>query len=218
MPNKIKKSFIKYLNSQGLILLFVFLLSACSSYPSEVNVKEAIENSYKNLVKVVSFKKINAQKGELAGIKFYEMEYSAVIEYLDDVVVTRAMGKTMEIRKGKRNPYMILEREVKKGTQEKIKGKLTFESTEKGWKGEDNRIYSHTSWRNIMLIIIGVIGGMGLLVVLFNIIISKPSAIPFKKSLSAEKESKEAYIYCTQCGHKNGTTSNFCQECGSKLE
>lgn len=117
-----------------IFMILVFLLSACSMNPSEADARKVVEKQYKDLVRVVSLKETNAQKAELAGIKFYEMEYDAEIEYLDDVVIEKFMGEINGIRKGKRGPFDFLGREIKKGTREKIKGALTFEQTKKGWR------------------------------------------------------------------------------------
>lgn len=110
----------------GVITLLLF---SCSTSPSETEAKKAIASQYRNLVKVVSFVETNAQQGELAGIKFYKMEYEAQIEYLENVVLNKFMGEVVEIRKGKKSPYDFMGREIRKGTKEKIKGLMT-----KCWK------------------------------------------------------------------------------------
>src|SRR5438128_318003 len=67
------------------------LLSDCSgkpssSVPSEADGRKAVENtmsqSSHGLVRLLSFAKTNGKTGEVSGVKSYEMEYRAELEFL----------------------------------------------------------------------------------------------------------------------------------------
>jgi hypothetical protein len=64
------------------------LLLGCSSTPSEGDAKRIIEQQIKDesegRMKLIYFRKTNAQKREVAAVKFYQLEYEAEIEFQDD--------------------------------------------------------------------------------------------------------------------------------------
>jgi hypothetical protein len=74
-----------------IFLLFcVPFLLRCSSTPTVSDARKVFENMQFNFladdsIRIVSFEKINAQKGELTGIKFYKIEYQVEIEFLTEM-------------------------------------------------------------------------------------------------------------------------------------
>ena len=110
-------------------LVLLLLLYACSTKPSETDAKKVYENLWKDEIKrgefkINSFKKINAQSGEVFGVKVYVIEVEAEIEYSSKDI-----------------PGGSLTTARNKGKIKKIKRELKFEKTEKGWQGEDEKIY-----------------------------------------------------------------------------
>jgi hypothetical protein len=129
----------KYFLKLICVCALISFLVGCSTTPSISDGKKVLENKNKykgaSLIKVVSFHKTNAQKGEFLGVEVYELEFEAEIEYLADVKKD-PFGGLVPI-----NEFCFLCTTHKKGERQKIVGSLTFEKTEKGWRGEDGKIY-----------------------------------------------------------------------------
>ena len=163
-------------------IVFVLLLnstaeSAFSKDPTEKDAMMAFEYLSGNLSKVISLKEINAKEGVRNGIKFYEMEFKAEIEYIADAVLYMPDGEY--VRGIKKKARTMIDKSVKKGTQQKIKGWLTFEYTKKGWRGSE---------------------------IIFVFITKKPtntSATEGTKTASLEKQDAEAYIKSAAAYYKN---------------
>lgn len=125
--------------------MLLAVLVGCSSTPSDSDgkkiVADTIQQQSKGLIKLVNFNKTNGQSGEVMGVKLYSMEYEGEIEFLENCYWGGFLGGFEAVkpqpgywgefgnRMGGRTP-------VKKGQHEKIKGKIQFEKTEKGWRGE----------------------------------------------------------------------------------
>jgi len=132
-----------------LILLCAFALTACSSTPSaseaEAVLRSKIEKQSKGLIKLVNFTKTNAQDAELMGVKVHAIEYQAEIEFAEDCYWGTPFGEGFEAIKGEPGPlnaWMYTgKKKGRKGERETITGTLRFQKTEKGWKGEDGKIY-----------------------------------------------------------------------------
>lgn len=123
-------------------------LSGCSaSQPSTGDGKQVIldriESESEGRIKLVSFLKTNGQKGELAGVPLYSMEFESVIEFTEDCQwVAESFGmrrgfKTRPLGTGQNmisalgpNPGA----HVSKGERQKVSGAIAFEQTEKGWR------------------------------------------------------------------------------------
>jgi len=91
----------RHLKSVIYIFLAIFIC-ACTKSPSDQYSKIAIENKFNNLIKVVSFSKLNAKQKEFGGKKMYEIKYSAVVEYVDNVLLGGIVNyQIMNIKKGK---------------------------------------------------------------------------------------------------------------------
>ncbi|MCJ7507136.1 MAG: hypothetical protein MUO85_00210 [candidate division Zixibacteria bacterium] len=137
--------------------LSVLLIFSCSPLPSVHKIQQSFENRELNiqtgLIKIISFQKVNAQKGVKEGIKFYRVEYEAQIEFLKKVweIDPEKYNKIMmEAEHAEFMPtgFLVLwpdslnqngyyseigifhnEHETKR-----INGVLLFEMTEKGWQ------------------------------------------------------------------------------------
>ena len=119
----------------------VVFVSGCSGgLPSESDAQDVFQSKHQKnidqgLVRIDSFSKVNAQRGEMFGVKLYEVEYHATISWPKGLN-TRCLGdgpKGIDCMMGAKT------REV--GQAENLKGTLKFEETEKGWKGENGKIY-----------------------------------------------------------------------------
>ena len=114
----------------GIILLGMFAFAACSSLPSESDAEQVFANKWKKkidqgIVRINSFEKTNGQESEVSGVKIYEIEYQAELEYLKDnkpALLKKAIGSN-------------------KGNIKNPSGTIRFEKTEKGWKGQDGNVY-----------------------------------------------------------------------------
>lgn len=126
------------------LLVLSTLLSfqiACSSAPSQSDARDVLMSKYQDeiengLVILESFSKVNSQQGEMFGVKFYVVEYEAQIRWPKGLN-TECLGDNSQFKgwdcwmKEARAPGKI----------EKLQGNLTFEKTERGWKGENGEIY-----------------------------------------------------------------------------
>lgn len=124
-----------------VVLIVAILITGCggTSVPTERDARVVFENQLGNafksgIVKVVSFRKVNGQSGEESGVKFYNLEYEAEIEYPN--------GLNAHCSKTKFTGWDCWMKEIRaKGEKEKQKEQMTFHKTEKGWKGPDDNIY-----------------------------------------------------------------------------
>jgi hypothetical protein len=109
------------------VSLLSCLLCACSSSsPSESDARQVLEARSGGLYKVTSFHKTNGQSFEASGIKGYRLEYEADAECL---------------KVNWNSPYPPLRDDFAGGIQctkvgevHKMKGTITFEQTENGWR------------------------------------------------------------------------------------
>ncbi|MDI6729420.1 MAG: hypothetical protein QMD44_10915 [Thermodesulfovibrionales bacterium] len=111
--------------------LIILMLIGCASKPSEADARKAYEDKNAKLfkegvIRINSFKKVNAIEGELFGVKFYKIEYDAEVEFLKDYIIGDAVFGGVRVEKGRIT---------------KLKGKyITFIKTEKGWKADNDQI------------------------------------------------------------------------------
>lgn len=118
-------------NALVLILSSLILLTGCPSKPSEKDERQAIENILENdnnyyakaygkvLYKVLSIERLNSQSGTSNGVDFHKVQFRFTRECL-----YRKTG--------------VCSRE---GDVQEETIWVTFEKTEKGWKGPDGNIY-----------------------------------------------------------------------------
>jgi len=113
-----------------LPLLFILCvgLFGCGgqSTPSESDGKAVMDNMTAAAhvpAHVKSFTKTNGVMQDVGGVKHYTMQYEAELEYTEDV------------------PGPLGEPQIKKGDVKKQTGSMEFQQTEKGWQGQDDKIY-----------------------------------------------------------------------------
>jgi hypothetical protein len=119
--------------SKNLIIVLAFslllgcLLCACSaSYPSESDAQQVLEARSGGLYKITSFRKTNGQSSETSGVKGYRLEYEADAQCL---------------KVNWNSPYPPLRDDfaggpqcTKVGETHKMKGTISFQQTENGWR------------------------------------------------------------------------------------
>jgi hypothetical protein len=105
------------------------LLLACSSgLPSESDGKRFLENQGKKTYKVKTFTKTNG----VGTTNSYSLEYEAQVECIE-VNVNPPYPTLLQ------NEFDVACEKV--GELKKLTGKIQFNKTEKGWRGEDGEIY-----------------------------------------------------------------------------
>ncbi|MEK6676267.1 MAG: hypothetical protein AABZ47_11520 [Planctomycetota bacterium] len=134
----------------GGILAATF--AGCSGQPAatagEKLIRDKIQDQAEGRIKLVSFRKTNGQTREAFGMQEYVMEWEGEIEFLQDcrwgpfVYGTYTWSgdfhtdiSTSRIGFGGRLD------DARMGQKVRLTGSLTFRKTEKGWRGEDGRIY-----------------------------------------------------------------------------
>ena len=123
-------------------VLLALLFASCSGgVPSESNARDVFASKYQDkidqgLVALESFSKDNAQQGEIFGVKFYEVEYRARIKWPKGLN-TQCLGNDRDFKGW--NCFIVEARNI--GQVENLHGKLHFQKTERGWKGENGKVY-----------------------------------------------------------------------------
>jgi hypothetical protein len=117
------------------------------SMPSESNARSVFENLNSEVIKkgpmiIDSFAKTNGQKRNLNGVEAYVVEYSANVTYPKGALPQCAGEEArqhynQECFLAMGQGYLIR----KVGQKEKMEGQILFEKTEKGWRGQDGKIY-----------------------------------------------------------------------------
>jgi hypothetical protein len=111
----------------GVASLLSCLLCACSSsYPSESDGRQALDGRSGGLYRITSFRKTNGQASDTSGVKGYRLEYEADAECL---------------KVNWNSPYPPLTDTFAGGPQctavgqvHKMKGAISFQQTENGWR------------------------------------------------------------------------------------
>ena len=130
------------------IIAIIVLLTGCSSsLPSESDVGKELEirspyasDLKKNVMKIVSITKTNGQTREIFGVKAYEFDYQAELEYTKNVPKTTGLWECSDkqmanpTRADVCNGHNI-------GDKVTVKDKLMFQLMEKGWKGPSGTVY-----------------------------------------------------------------------------
>ena len=126
------------------VLLIVLFKSVWIDYPTESEARIVFERQHREqinggFVEIVSFKKTNGQSSEMNGVKFYTIEYEADIKYPKGINsnCSRTEFTGWDCWFAAIGGGQIRQ----KGEVEKRRDKITFERTEKGWKGPDGTIY-----------------------------------------------------------------------------
>lgn len=136
-----------------------FIACSTSDTPSESDARKALEKiineDSQGLIKLVSFKKTNAQSGETLGVKLYSLECEGEIEFLEGGWWWRALGKgfalATTVRRTEGGALDIFhsteyssENRVEKGQHKRFHGVVRFQLTENGWRAEEGR--PHLNW------------------------------------------------------------------------
>ncbi len=137
-------------------LLLAAVLSACGPGTPPVSeakgwLEERIATESEGRMRLVAFDKTNGQRGKLAGIEMYFLEYEAVVGFTEDCkwLTSHAYSgkhETFETvqtveqsgKKGYWGKWLNITQtpgtEHKKGERASAAGKITFELTENGWR------------------------------------------------------------------------------------
>lgn len=119
------------------LLTLTCVLTGCGRAVSESGARTAYEKSIKatakGAVRVVSFRKINARRSEKSGRKYYEVEYEAELEFVEDFPPKESAPSLFS--------GFVMGPKGKKGEVKKASGWLPFEETENGWRGPDGNVY-----------------------------------------------------------------------------
>ena len=122
----------------GFALFSMSLLAGCSSKPSESDMKQKIEQQIQQnsngLIKLIGFQKTNGKDMEFAGVKIYEMEWVANLEFTGDCLWDKSNFSAIPPPQGIDWLLHMGKQKVQKGRRIDLSGKTTFEKTEKGWR------------------------------------------------------------------------------------
>ena len=115
------------------VLAILFVLSACSRYPSEADARAALETKIQKhmstLVRLHSFKKTNAS--ETFGV--YAVDYDADVEFLDDCTFDARTFWASKRTVGELDFDRFEVVQKKKGDRQTVSSAIAFRKTEKGW-------------------------------------------------------------------------------------
>ena len=139
-----------------IFLLLAHLLGGWSLFggpgkPSESDGRQAIEQAIakdsRGQIRLLAFSKTNGSMGEFMGVKLYELEFRATIEFTEDCKwITGMFGeqmgfKTADLPRSKRfNWKDFMDNveqpgvKVRQGKQIKLVGAVLFELTDNGWR------------------------------------------------------------------------------------
>lgn len=119
----------------------VVILAGCSGPPSESDGRNALEEKIRansnGLIRLASFQKTNGIAQEIEGMKLYEMEYTADIEFLEDCVWSGTYRGEARLfyaePRGQRKWFGAFE-PASKGQHQRLTGRFSFQKAEKGWR------------------------------------------------------------------------------------
>lgn len=114
-------------------------LGSSSSGPSQDSVGQLVRNTVAakagGLIRVVEFKKVDGLASNMAGIAFYEMDWVANLEVLEDCWFK---SETFEASPPNSNAEILFAtqrfKKYKKGQRIELSGKTSFRKMESGWK------------------------------------------------------------------------------------
>ncbi|MBS1873903.1 MAG: hypothetical protein JSU00_11875 [Acidobacteria bacterium] len=129
-------------------LLVTIVQSACvggrpSPSAGSAQLEQQIHNQSNGLIKLVSFDKTNGVDQEMNGVKVYEMDWTAEIEFLGNCMWGAGPfgGDSFTAVPGwpgggldAFNPRFFGKQRARKGQRQKIEGKFMFQKAEQGWR------------------------------------------------------------------------------------
>ncbi len=136
-----------YQHRFGFVFLFVavFLSSSCGNSPhpsqGQKHIGELIAKNSRGFIKLVDFRKTNGTASELMGVKLYEMEFEADIEFTNDCTwrtnfaaqVAQSPSEGYWAQYAQSLMRMAGQRNAQKGERATVTGKMQFEKKERGW-------------------------------------------------------------------------------------
>lgn len=136
------------------LCLLLLPLVACSGKPTDSDARlvlaAQVEKESNGLIRVASFEKTNAIEQELLGRQIYVLEYSAQIEFKEDVMWSGpgpfgwsgnflATPGRPKSALDSFHPAFMGRTPGNKGETAKVAGKIVFEKAEKGWRAIQGR-------------------------------------------------------------------------------
>jgi len=139
------------MNTTKLLIALAMLLAmtGCGGPPSASEGRKQLESRIQSesngLIRLVSFDKTNGVQQDFNGMKLYEMDYSAEMEFLDNCMwggggllgwdgsfqaVRGQPGTGLDAF----NPIYYGKQKANKGQHQKVSGKFMFQKTEQGWR------------------------------------------------------------------------------------
>jgi hypothetical protein len=130
------------MNTKSLLAIAVALsLIGCSDKPSEADARAKLEAQIQQqsngFISLASFQKTDGVMHEFGGMKTYQMNYDADIEFLNDCFwsgfndgmsfATHKMDRIENI------PIFVTPKQAKKGEHFRFNGRMDFQKTERGW-------------------------------------------------------------------------------------
>jgi hypothetical protein len=124
---------------QTIVLCFTLsLLAGCSFKSSEADarkrVEQEIQQNSNGFIKLIDFRKTNGKDVEFAGVKVYEMEWVANLEFTGDCMWNTSNFHTIPPLEGINLLFHQDKKKAQKGQRVDLSGSTTFEKTEKGWR------------------------------------------------------------------------------------
>jgi hypothetical protein len=151
---------VRWVLSRAILVVAVVACSGCSNLPSASDGEKLIRNKINDQaggrIKLVGFKKTNGQVMEAFGSRGYRMEWEGQIEFLSDCYwgpfdgggswsgdfyTVAGKPEHPDTMASFLQPQYVGKKEVSKGQKIRVSGTLVFEKTEKGWRGQDGRLY-----------------------------------------------------------------------------
>lgn len=124
----------------GLAVLLALSVSACSQGKPDgkVDVEKQINSEFGGLVRLVSYEKTNGIDGEDVGIKTYEVEYQAEIEFTGGEPAAKICDMTCEKLRGMALRFALRRsnypQATMKGQHAIVKGRIVYMLTDNGWQ------------------------------------------------------------------------------------
>ena len=121
--------------------------SGSAGTPSERSARAIFESRHSEsiqtgLMEIESFQKVNGQKLNIAGAEGYKLEFVVTVVYPKGV-----MPECVEVNKQGSYNQQCYAAQLRGasfksvGHREKMAGHVTFQNTERGWRGEDGKLY-----------------------------------------------------------------------------
>lgn len=128
----------------GTVAAVTASLAGCSSKPSESDAERIVKqwaDEYGNgFYEVVSVKKTDGQEGEFLGVKIYRLEYEARLKFLKNCyfghssLMINPNAPSSKFYASTEGGILGGIKKVFAGQEITVKGMISFEKTERGWR------------------------------------------------------------------------------------